>query len=145
MRRWTWAAVAVVLLLCAGCCGVAGRYYGEAGERLDRVGRTTEAVVVERGERGRFGHGPAVTFLTWAGERPQVRCVNCDQGLAPGERVDIRYDPEDPYADVEDAGRPMEPRDAQVAWSGAALCLALLLLLVWQWVKAVRGTRRRTT
>jgi hypothetical protein len=142
MRRVTWATPVVLLVLAAGC-GLLGRYFTEKGERLDRFGIVTEAVIVEQGRSGRSGHSAEVTFVTGNGERPEVACDTCSKDLRKGERVNIRYDPGHPWDPVEQAGSPVGPSGALLGWGGAAVLLALSLLTAWLRVKRFRAARRQ--
>ncbi|MEV0565686.1 DUF3592 domain-containing protein [Dactylosporangium sp. NPDC050588] len=141
MKRVSWATP-VVLLVLAGGCGLFGWYFADKGERLDRIGITTEAVIVEQGTSGRNGNSAEVTFVTEHGERPEVPCDTCSKDLRKGERVDIRYDPENPWDPVEQAGRPQGPEAARFGWAGAAILLALSVLTAWLRIKRTRAARR---
>ncbi len=141
MNRVSWVTP-VVLLVFAGGCGLFGWYFADKGERLDRFGITTEAVIVQQGTSGKNGHSTRVTFVTESGERPEVACDTCSKDLGKGERLDIRYDPEHPLDPVEQAGRPAGPAGAKVGWIGAGILLALSALTAWLRVRQTRALRR---
>jgi hypothetical protein len=141
MKKVSWVTPVVLLVLAAGC-GLFGWYFADKGERLDRFGVTTEAVIVEQGTSGRNGHSAKVAFVTENGERPEVPCDTCSKDLRKGERLDIRYDPDNPFDPVEQAGRPAGPEGARFGWIGAAVLLALSLLTTWLRIKQTRAARR---
>ncbi|GAA3285704.1 hypothetical protein Dvina_38080 [Dactylosporangium vinaceum] len=131
----------VVLLLLAVGSGLLGWYFADKGERLDRFGITTGAVVAEQGTPGKHGHSTRVTFVTGKGERPEVPCDTCTKDLRKGERLDIRYDPQNPFDPVEQAGHPAGPEGARFFWIGAAALLALAVLTTWLRIRQTRAAR----
>jgi hypothetical protein len=95
-----------------GMCLVAV-YNGSIALGLANRGITTDATVV-RIERFPKGDRTTVEFTTREGETVSVECTSCEDDLDTGDRVRIRYDPENFAVGVEDVNNQGGYRDGAV-------------------------------
>jgi len=98
---------------------------GRDADNLDRRGAVTDARVVE------VRHGRSRTIVVRyevPGREPvTATCDSCDDRLDVGERVQIRYDPDDPTMHVEQVGRASHRSVSVFGWWAVGLIGATAL------------------
>ncbi|MBY6113237.1 DUF3592 domain-containing protein [Mameliella alba] len=92
-----WAlAIGVLAVAGAAALGRFGWQSGRRAWRLDRQGVRTEAKITELVQSG-IVHKLAVSFDDRAGQRQEVQVARMQGAFAPGDTVEILYDPEAPH------------------------------------------------
>ncbi|GAA1826420.1 hypothetical protein GCM10009682_52610 [Luedemannella flava] len=108
----------VIAVTFMACTGEFGRDAGAHAARLDRNGVESVAVVYDREPAIRGGDLIYVQYRLPDLDSVYALCASCDDDLDLGEYVQIRYDPADLDADVEQVGKESYTGRAILGWLG---------------------------
>ncbi|MFI5916685.1 DUF3592 domain-containing protein [Dactylosporangium sp. NPDC051541] len=123
-------------------------YIAEWVQRADVMGRgmPASAVVLDSGGGGRGStEWVRVRFSTTDGDDVVAKVLNPpkDPPLRPGDRLDIRYDPRDPYEAVPvDGGQAVSEYLIYIV--GGAAILGISVYGIWWWTRPGRRRPART-
>ncbi|NYF58585.1 DUF3592 domain-containing protein [Micromonospora purpureochromogenes] len=111
------------------CC--VALYNGTIAIGLANLGITTDATVVQV---DRFQRGSKITveFTAQSGDTVSAECTSCSSDLDEGDRVRIRYNPDNLAPGVEDAENHGARRVALFALAAVAVLLSTAGLVGWR-------------
>ena len=129
-RRHLVSALIGIALLTTCMCSVA-LYRGTIAIGLASRGVTTDATVV-RAEHFPNGSKITVEFTNLGGDTVSAECTSCGSDLDEGDRIRIRYDPDNLVPGVEDAENRGSRRVALFALLAMAVSLSAAGLVGWR-------------
>ncbi|SIR29411.1 DUF3592 domain-containing protein [Micromonospora avicenniae] len=128
-RNFITALIAVIVAATFMCC--VALYNGTVAIELATRGITTEATVVQV-DRFQRGSNVIVEFTAQGGDTVSVECTSCSPELGEGDRVRIRYNPENVASGVEDAENQGARRVALFALAAVAVLLSAAGFIKWR-------------
>jgi hypothetical protein len=130
-RRRNLVSALIGIAALTTCMCLVACYQGTIAIGLANRGVTTDATVV-RADYFPRGSRITVEFTTQSGDTVSAECTSCSSDLDEGDRVRIRYHPDDLIPGVEDAENHGSRRVALFALLAVAVLLAAAGIVGWR-------------